>query len=100
WRDIAMPSATDWIGVYASGAADANYVKRFYTGGRATDRTSAVLPADLVAGSYELRLFENDSMTRLATSNGFDVDARPSITAGAVSIAAGRTLSVSWADIA
>ena len=100
WRNIAAPTATDWVGVYAAGTADASYLTRFYTNGRASDRTLFLLPTDLVPGSYELRLFANDTMTRLATANAFSVATGPSLTGSPVAVAAGGTLSINWAGIA
>ena len=99
WRNIAAPTALDWVGLYAEGAADASYVTRFYTSGRATDRTLATLPGSVPAGTYELRLFTNDTLTRLATSNAFAVAAGPSVTASPVAVAAGDTLTVTWAGL-
>jgi large repetitive protein len=90
----------DWIGVYAVGAPDTSDVTQFYTSGRASDRTLTVLPAALPTGSYELRLFANDTLTRLATSNAFAVAAGPSVSASPVTVPAGGTLTVTWAGIA
>jgi hypothetical protein len=73
WRNIAAPTATDWVGVYSAGAADADYVTRIYTSGRATDHMLMTLPANISTGPYELRLFSNNSLTLLATSNPFEV---------------------------
>jgi hypothetical protein len=100
WRNIAAATALDWVGVYAAGAADAGYVTRFYTGGRATDHTLATLPGSTSPGTYELRLFTNDTLTRLATSNSFTVAVGPSLSAKPVAVAAGGTLTVTWAGLA
>jgi hypothetical protein len=100
WRNIASPTPTDWVGVYPVGAADANFVIRAFTGGRASDRTLMTLPGSMAAGTYELRLFANNTLTRLATSNSFNVTAGPSLSASPMSVAAGGTLNVSWSAIA
>ena len=71
WQNIAAPTALDWVGLYAVGAEDEGYLTRWYTTGRASDRLLAVLPGSLADGSYELRLFADDTWTRLATSNAF-----------------------------
>ncbi len=56
-------NATDWAGIYASGAADTTYLQYFYTSGA----TSGTLTFNgLTAGSYEARLFVNDSYERVA----------------------------------
>jgi hypothetical protein len=99
WQDIAAPTALDWIGLYTAGAADTGYITRWYTSGRATDRTPRTLPANLGSGEYELRLFTNDSLTRLTTSNRFTVAAGPSVSASPLAVAAGATLTVNWAGI-
>jgi hypothetical protein len=73
WRGIAAPTSTDWIGMYAIGAADNAYITRLFTSGLATGTTPFALPQGTGAGSYELRLFANNTLTRLTTSNGFVV---------------------------
>jgi hypothetical protein len=100
WRSIVAPTALDWVGVYAVGAADGAYVTWFYTSGRATDRTLATLPGSAPGGVYELRLFTNNSSTRIATSNSFVVAAGPSVSASPITVAPGGTLIVTWAGIA
>jgi hypothetical protein len=99
WQQIAAPTATDWVGVYEAGAADASYVTRFYTSGRASDRTLIVLPDNLATGSYELRLFTNDTLTRLATSNPFAVASGPSVSVSPVAVAPGGTVTATWSGI-
>jgi hypothetical protein len=100
WRSIAAPTATDWVGVYSAGAADADYVMRAYTNGRGTDRMLIALPNGISTGPYELRLFANNTLTRLATSNGLNVVPAPGLAAGVTSVPRGGKLSVSWMAIA
>jgi chitodextrinase len=77
WTAIASPTSTDWIGLYQRGAANTSYLNWIYvscskTPGspRASGSCPFVVPASLPAGTYELRLFANDSgVTTLATSN-------------------------------
>ena len=86
WSGIASPSATDWIAIYRVGEPDSAYNDWVYvnctqaptspaasgtctTGLQAATRTGS----PLTAGSYQLRLFANNSFTRLATSNNFTV---------------------------
>jgi hypothetical protein len=59
--------------VYVAGVDDASYVTRVFTGGLAGGSTSINLPVGAVPGSYELRVFSNNTFTRLAVSNGFSV---------------------------
>ena len=80
WSGIVAPSSTDWIGLYASSAADTNFISWMYvsctktaSNALASGSCSYTLPATLAVGNYELRLFSNDSYTRLATSSSFSV---------------------------
>ena len=60
----------------------------------------SVLPENLCPRSYELRLFANDTLTRLATSNAFEVVAGPGVSVSPAAVAAGGTLAVTWTGIA
>ena len=80
WQGIAAPTANDWVGVYAAGASDSNYLARVFTGGGASGTASIVLPG-VAPGAYELRLFANNTFTRLATSNSFNVVQGPVVNA-------------------
>jgi hypothetical protein len=81
WSGIANPTATDWIGLYAYGAADAAYRTWIYvscskTAGSAVAAGSCAfsIPATAAAGTYELRLFSNNGFTKLATSTALTVN--------------------------
>jgi hypothetical protein len=75
WSGIPGPTGKDWIGLYAVGAADANYADYRYisctyspaSSGKASGSCGFTMPTS--AGSYEFRFFSNDTLTRLATSN-------------------------------
>jgi hypothetical protein len=76
WSGVASPSRTDWIGVFAPGAANTAYLSRIYDStcttrargsARASGSCSFTMPG--TAGTYELRLFANDGYTLLATSS-------------------------------
>ncbi len=71
WTAIAAPTSLDWVGLYPVGAPDTGYVTRVYTDGTASGSGMVPLPANLPAGVYELRLFTNDTLTRLCVSNTF-----------------------------
>jgi hypothetical protein len=75
WSGIAGPTATDWVGLYASSSApDPAIVAWAYTGGAASGSLNLTVPAGSPPGtSYELRLYANNSYTRLATSAPFTV---------------------------
>src|SRR4030095_15119798 len=82
WSGIAAPASTDWIGLYARGAAAGtelawSYVSCWQTPGTATASGSCAfpIPGTVAQGTYELRLFRAGSHTRLATSATFTVTA-------------------------
>jgi len=56
-------NATDWVGLYRAGATDQTYVQYLYTSG-ATNGTLTF--NGLAAGSYEARVFINDTYERVA----------------------------------
>jgi len=62
----AAGSSTDWVGLFASGAANTSYLVYQYTGGK----TGGVLTfAGRAAGTYEARLFFNDGYTLKAKAS-------------------------------
>jgi hypothetical protein len=99
WRNIAAPTSADWVGVYSAGATDAVYVTRIFTSGRATDHMLMTLPANISTGSYELRLFSNNSFTRLATSNPFEVEPIGLSVVGPGIVPRSGKLTFSWTGI-
>jgi parallel beta-helix repeat protein len=56
----------DWIAMYRSGEPDTSYITRQYLDG---NENGTVMLAAPDPGSYDFRVFKNDSYTRLATSN-------------------------------
>ncbi len=79
WGGIAAPTATDWIGLFAPGAADANYLAWIYVSCAQTDGDpkasgSCPFPLPWGSGTYELRLLANDGFARQATSNPFTMN--------------------------
>jgi len=56
----AAGSSTDWVGLFASGAANNTYLLYQYTGGKVSGTLTF---AGRSAGNYEARLFFNDSYT-------------------------------------
>jgi hypothetical protein len=99
WQNIAAPTTADWIGVYPTGAPDTGFKTFIYTNGRASDRTLLTLPSSLTAGTYELRVFSNNSMTRLASSNTFTVGPPPTVWVSPTLVADGDSLTVNWTGI-
>jgi hypothetical protein len=81
WSGITAPTSTDWIGLYLQGTDDFQLIDWIYVScsqipgdPQANGSCPFVLPAALPEGSYEMRLFADNSFTRLATSNAFTVD--------------------------
>jgi hypothetical protein len=83
WSGIASPTNKDWIGLFATGAADSSslawiYVSCTQTAGSASASGACPfgVPSSLANGIYELRLFSNGQTIRLATSLPFAVTTR------------------------
>jgi hypothetical protein len=69
WGGIQNPTSTDWIAFHAVGAPDSAVRAWRYTGGTSGGSTTLTVPWGTPRGNYEVRLFYNNSMVRLATSN-------------------------------
>jgi subtilisin len=89
WGGITMPTPTDWIGLFAPGAADTEFIDWIYVSCSKTPGNpqvsgscSFVVPVSLAPENYELRLFANDGFTRLATSNTFTITSGPAVASG------------------
>ena len=97
WAYLFPSASGDWIGLYdTSGAADNAYISRSFTNGLGTGTLAIVIPAGTQFGAtYELRLFRNNSSTRVATSNCFTVQP-PTLWASAPVVPAGGQFTVSW----
>jgi len=81
WGGIANPTATDWIGLYAAGAPGSSFLNWVFVNctkspgaALASGSCPLTIPTGLAPGSYELRLFANNSFTRLATSGPVTVN--------------------------
>ena len=82
WSGVGSPSTTDWIGLYAPGAANAAFQDWLYDssctktpGSSAKGSGSCTFTAPATAGAYEFRLLANDGYTTLATSGQLTVTA-------------------------
>ncbi|MGH7771001.1 MAG: PQQ-dependent sugar dehydrogenase [Candidatus Binatia bacterium] len=80
WNGIPSPTPEDWIGLYLQGTDDFQLIDWFYVScsqipgdPQADGSCPFVVPATLPEDTYELRLFANGDVTRLATSNPFTV---------------------------
>ena len=103
WSGISAPTATDWIGLYPTGASD-HYTSRIswqYTTGTASGNVSFTIPATVAPGTYELRLFTNFTYTRIGKSNTFTVTTPPqaSLSVTPSSIVAGGSVTAAWSGI-
>jgi hypothetical protein len=107
WSGIASPTTTDWIGLYAAGAADTAYLAWIYVScsqapgaAKASGSCAFAIPAGLSAGSYELRLFGNNGYARLAVSGTLTLTAGPSLGVSPTTVAAGTSVTATWSGIA
>jgi hypothetical protein len=97
WSGIPSPTATDWVGLYVPGAADTAFLTYAYTTGSANGTVPLPIPANLASGSYELRLFSQNTFTRMAVSNSFTIT--PGLNASPTSISPGSLLTAPWSGI-
>jgi len=63
---------SDWIAMYKSGSPDSSYIAKLYLDGNENGTLTLEAPDP---GSYDFRLFENDSSAKLATSNSVEAKA-------------------------
>src|SRR5262249_16681191 len=80
WSGGTGASGHDWLAFYPAGATDNAYLDWFYPascsktpGATGSGGGSCTFTMPAGAGSYEFRLFSNDSFTRLATSDAVTV---------------------------
>jgi parallel beta-helix repeat protein len=85
----------DWIAMYESGSTDTNYITRQYLDGKENGTVILEAPDQ---GSYNFRIFENDSYNRLATSNSVEVKTRngTKVIASSSHVAPGGTVTVTY----
>lgn len=73
WTGISAPTSTDWVGLYPIGIPDTSYGFWLYTNGAPSGSMPFPIDLSVTAGTYEMRLFRNDTFVRLATSAPFTV---------------------------
>jgi len=90
-----LGGSQDWLAFAATGSANNVYVQFTYVGAGVTTRTWTVT-APTTPGTYEFRLFQHGTFTRIATSPAVTVQAPPppSLTVSATSAAPGQTVTV------
>ena len=109
WNGVSGPTARDWIGVYHQGDPNNTPLGKLYddscsetpgTTPLASGSCTFTVPGlPDIAGTYELRLFSNDSFTLLATSNLVTVNQGATLTANPLSLHAGDPVTVSWSGV-
>jgi hypothetical protein len=100
WSGIGSPSPTDWIGLYAPGTAETAFIDWMYvtctqspTSAQAAGSCPFAIPAGLAAGLYELRLFGNNDLVRLATSEVLTVTANANLSVSPTTVASGDSIT-------
>jgi nitrous oxidase accessory protein len=85
----------DWIAMYRSGSPDTSYITRLYLNGN--ENGTVILDAPN-PGSYDFRVFENDSYTKLATSSSVAVKTfnGTKVVASPTHVAPGGTVTVTY----
>jgi hypothetical protein len=71
WTAPSGHSTTDWIGLYAKGAPDTNYISYQYVSSSTSGTLTFIAPS--TAGTYEFRYFLNNVYNKVATSNSVTV---------------------------
>ena len=109
WDGIPNPTRLDWIGGYIQGSPDGAYGAFVYTSscsatagaaGLASGSCTVTMPT--TPGTFEFRLFANDTTNLLAKSGPVQVAAStqpPALTATPSTVAPGGSVTVSWSDI-
>jgi hypothetical protein len=80
WSGVANPTTEDWIGLYQPGTPNSSYMDWFWdssctrsVGTNALSSGSCTYTMPTVAGTYEFRLFPNDTYTLLTKSGSVTV---------------------------
>jgi hypothetical protein len=80
WSGVTNPTTQDWIGLYHPGDPNSSYINWFFTssctqgvGSTALSSGSCTFTMPSVAGTYEFRLFPNNTYTLLGKSGSVTV---------------------------
>src|SRR5206468_1357385 len=80
WSGINGPSATDWVGLFVPGSPSTSFIDWIYVSCSKTPGVPVaagscpfVVPSNVPAGTYELRLLANNGFAVLAISNALMV---------------------------
>jgi hypothetical protein len=110
WSGITSPTPNDWIALYAQGSGDTDNLALVYVScvqipgaARAAGSCNIPVPSGLAPGAYELRLFADNSFTRLATSESFIITAAPppttSLSVSPSPVGSWRRVTATWDGI-
>ena len=94
--DNALGYGSDWIGLYAVGADDLDYLDFTYTGGVVSG--TVTLPSPGSPGTYEARLFYDNTYGRMAQSTFEVLGSSPTIGTVAATYTVGDDIVVWWED--
>lgn len=124
FENVISPTTRDWIGLYQSGQDNNTYVDWMYAGSctktptiaKANGSCQVPIPSTLANGTYQTRLFQDNSYTLLAGGNTFTVtDVLPTntptptptptpvsatVSSTPVSVSPGQQIVVSWNNVA
>jgi hypothetical protein len=90
----------DWVGLIPVASGDSAYQRWSYLNGLKTVPASGITNATLqfvapaTPGSYNIRLFAKDGLTKLATSGTIVVQSQPTLTINDVTVSEGNTGSI------
>jgi hypothetical protein len=99
WSAPSRHAASDWIRLFAVGAADTDFTYPYqYTGAALSGTMTFTAPT--TPGSYEFRYFLNDGYIKAAMSNTVQVAPAPTLTLSAnpASINAGQSSTLTWSS--
>jgi hypothetical protein len=98
WSAPAGSSPTDWIGLFAVGAADSPSIRWRYTNGATSGSFNDTAPS--APGQYEYRYFLNDGYALATKSSvvtvGIGVPGTHTLTASPTTVPPGTNILVSW----
>jgi len=88
---------TDWVALVPAAGADSAYIQWQYLNGQQTAPSAGTsdatlqIAAPLATGTYNIRLFANNQLTKLATSPTITVGLGPTLTIGDASVTEGNS---------
>ena len=95
WTAPAGTGATDWVGLFATGTSNYQYLWYTFTNGATQGASSLEAPAN--AGSYEFRYLRDNGFTDVARSNPVTVSASAyAVSATPGTVPPGGTVTMSW----